>query len=374
MLKEVEQCLIKLKSKISDTDQKISETDTRQGLINPLLRALGWDFSDFNSVKSEYRYGSYNEPADYAFFSRENKEIPILVLEAKALGCNLDNPKRRKQLCNYLGQMGTQWGVLSDGSRYVMYNSKRGTAYEHWQFMTLSIKKMDTDDGLPVQKLAEMFVRLLSKDRLENKDIQKAYEEHMVKEQIQNTVKNALESLLAEPFDTLAKAIRNEFKQERVATYEGKISKNQIISCLKSLADEDGNIQIDTNMSFDTVENDYDEAKSATQNKASGELENNSRKKQRVSISSLISADMAKEGDNWKLTFKGDVFWGRVTGNGEIEVDGKFYSSPTRAAKEAVRKMHGEISVLNGWKTWEYKDKDGSWKIISVLREEYKSR
>ncbi len=51
-------------------------------MINPLFRALGWDFSDFESVRSEVRHKSFNEPVDYAFYSSKDESHPILLLEA----------------------------------------------------------------------------------------------------------------------------------------------------------------------------------------------------------------------------------------------------------------------------------------------------
>ena len=73
--------------KIEAGNNDLSETDTRQGLINPLFRSLGWDFSDFDSIKSEVRVQRFNEPVDYAFYSSKKKaDKPILLLEAKRLG------------------------------------------------------------------------------------------------------------------------------------------------------------------------------------------------------------------------------------------------------------------------------------------------
>ena len=63
--------VLKLKERIIKTeagDTQLSETDTRQGLINPLFRALQWDFTDFDSIRSELRVPQFNEPVDYAFF------------------------------------------------------------------------------------------------------------------------------------------------------------------------------------------------------------------------------------------------------------------------------------------------------------------
>ncbi len=110
--------------KIEAGNNALSETDTRQGLINPLFRSLGWDFTDFDSIKSEVRILKFNEPVDYAFYSSKKKsDKPILLLEAKKLGSNLGHKDCIKQLTSYLGAMGVQWGVLSDGNRYVLYNS-----------------------------------------------------------------------------------------------------------------------------------------------------------------------------------------------------------------------------------------------------------
>ena len=78
-----------LKERILDVEKnnrKLSKTDTRQGLINVLFKSLGWDFSDFESVKSEFRNKNYNDPVDYAFFSSKNSNKPVLLVEAKAIG------------------------------------------------------------------------------------------------------------------------------------------------------------------------------------------------------------------------------------------------------------------------------------------------
>ena len=47
--------VLKLKDRIIKTEAgniQLSETDTRQGLINPLFRALQWDFGDFESIRA----------------------------------------------------------------------------------------------------------------------------------------------------------------------------------------------------------------------------------------------------------------------------------------------------------------------------------
>ena len=90
--------VLKLKDRIIKTEAgniQLSETDTRQRLINPLFRALQWDFGDFESIKSELRVPKFNEPVDYAFYSSKKKTDPPTLLSTSRLEApNLKNPLR----------------------------------------------------------------------------------------------------------------------------------------------------------------------------------------------------------------------------------------------------------------------------------------
>ena len=185
----------------------------------------------------------FNEPVDYAFFSlKKQSSKPILLLEAKRLGSTIDHKNHVKQLTSYLGATGVQWGVLSDGNRYVLYNSLGGASFEEQKFLTLEIKTIDTDSGFTMEEFLKHLTSLLSRECLENEDIQQAYEEHM----INNRVRLALDSLLSTPFATLCSAIRREFQEARVGLPEGiKISKKHIDAYLVSIADEAGRIPVD---------------------------------------------------------------------------------------------------------------------------------
>ncbi len=129
VVKEVLLSLQKQIISIETNRTSLSETDTRQGLINPLFRALGWDFSDFESVKSEVRHKAFNEPVDYAFYSTKDQVRLILLLEAKKFGTNMGAKSIVKQICEYMGEFGVQWGIIADGNKYVLYNSRRGVIH-----------------------------------------------------------------------------------------------------------------------------------------------------------------------------------------------------------------------------------------------------
>lgn len=371
MEKKLEALLKKLKEQISNAEKhkaKISETDTRNAFINPIFSTLGWNFGDFTEVRSEFRHQNYNDPVDYAFFSAKKGENPILLLEAKTLGTDLNTPKISKQLGMYMGEMGVQWGVISDGNRYVMYNAKAGKTFEDKKFLTLVIKDMDTEDGISSNDLAKKMIALLSRESLENDDIQATYEQHMIENQIQS----AFQSLMASPFDTLARAIRNEFKEERVNVNENlKIPTKKIIEYFEDLADDDGQIPLaisieDSDSRDDELMMDIADSQSENNPKVQVGQTPVKKRKKRISISDLLEDKLIHEGDNWRFNHKGETFWGRITGNGELEVNGTAQPNPSRAAEVLIKRP------CAGWTNWEYKDADKTWQPIENLRAIYR--
>ena len=363
--------IVKLKKKILEIEKssiKITEQDTRQGLINVLFKYLGWDFSDFNSVKSEFRHQNYNDPVDYAFFNETDKIKPVLLVEAKALGVSLNDGKVVKQLCSYLGEMGVQWGLLTDGNKYIMYNSKAGTSFEDQKFLTMQVKTVDTEDGLSLDDLADKLLALLSKTCLENDEIQNAYESHVLNRHIDD----ALSSLLTEPFDTLASAIKKEFKEERVKVDSNlKITQKQIVSYLDVLKDEEGRIPIETeNGEERSDENVLRNVALSQDNRTSiNGKELTSGRAKRITISNLLDDGLIQEGDSWRFEYKGDVSWERITENGEIEVNGEVYSNPSRAG-HIIKKG----KPCGGWGAWQYRDGHSEWHKIKKLREQYSEK
>ena len=101
------------------------ETRTRQVLIDPLLRELGWDVSDPEAVQLEYRVGQ--QWADYALMS-DNQ--PVAVIEAKRLGRGLEEDEIM-QVLNYANRDGIDYMIVTDGDHWEMYEVfKRGTLEE----------------------------------------------------------------------------------------------------------------------------------------------------------------------------------------------------------------------------------------------------
>ena len=98
-----------------------SETRTRQALIDPMLRALGWDVECPNSVELEY--GIKRKWADYALMESGQ---PIAVIEAKALGRALKDDEKMQAL-NYANMDGIDYMAVTNGDHWQMFDVfKRG--------------------------------------------------------------------------------------------------------------------------------------------------------------------------------------------------------------------------------------------------------
>ena len=73
------------------------ETQTRYAIIDPVIRALGWDTEDPKECYPEYDLSEGKNRPDYALLGDWSAEeiagdgiAPVIILEAKALHTNLD--------------------------------------------------------------------------------------------------------------------------------------------------------------------------------------------------------------------------------------------------------------------------------------------
>ncbi len=98
-------------AKLYQTTLKTNEAATRAVLVDPVLRALGWDTANTDMVEVEKTLGQAR--ADYALYDR-NAAVNIII-EAKALGANLSHPSTVMSLVNYAFTFKLQDIFLTDG-------------------------------------------------------------------------------------------------------------------------------------------------------------------------------------------------------------------------------------------------------------------
>ncbi len=155
----------------------IGEQNTKAALIEPVLRALGWDVEDPEEVWREYRRWPVDNPVDYALMILRT---PRLFVEAKALGENLDDPKWASQIMGYAVVAGVQWVVLTNGDEYRIYNSHAAVPVEEKLFRTIGITDETADVG--------EALGVLSKDRTKDDWIGTLWKAHFIDHQMRTTI------------------------------------------------------------------------------------------------------------------------------------------------------------------------------------------
>lgn len=126
-----------------------SETRTRQVLIDPLLKELGWDVSDPSQVELEYSAGTGGEKADYALIANGK---PVMVVEAKSLKTQLGD-RVVMQALNYANSLGIAHMVITNGDEWRMYDVFTQKTIEDRVIMEFSITRTPAHESV-LQSLA----------------------------------------------------------------------------------------------------------------------------------------------------------------------------------------------------------------------------
>jgi hypothetical protein len=149
--------------------QRIGEQNTKASLIEPVIKALGWDVLDPDEVHREYRRRSADNPVDYALLIMRT---PRLFIEAKGLGENLDDPRWANQTISYAAVASVEWVALTDGSEWRIYNAHAPVPIEQKLFRSVRLAE-DIDQAAEV-------LTLLGRDDLRDNRIQELWKSYFV--------------------------------------------------------------------------------------------------------------------------------------------------------------------------------------------------
>lgn len=98
----------------------ITEQDTKNALIEPVLATLGWPKDDLDLVRAEYRHTSKYNPVDYALLSGGR---PVMLVEAKALDVPINDHKVVSQVVSYAATVGVEWALVTNGAEWHLYSA-----------------------------------------------------------------------------------------------------------------------------------------------------------------------------------------------------------------------------------------------------------
>ena len=103
-----------------------NEEQTKQSLVIPFFRALGYDSSNPREVRLEYTAPftandgkRHADRMDLAIFD-DSGQHPLFVVETKPLGADVE--ARTPQLARYMSQLPElRFGILTDGCHYLFF-------------------------------------------------------------------------------------------------------------------------------------------------------------------------------------------------------------------------------------------------------------
>ncbi len=334
----------------------VNEQNTKTALVDPVLRALGWDVGDLEQVQQEYRRRPRDKPVDYALMLLRT---PRLFVEAKALGQNLNDRRWANQIMGYASVAGVEWVVLTNGNEYRIYNACAAVPIEEKLFREIRL----TERASP----AAETLRLLSKEQVSENQIEVLWQAQFVDRQI----RTAFELLFAEPDASLVRLVRKHVKE---------LSPQDVRASL-------ARVQVRFDFPVEVAPERRRSRKRKAPSTASGRGEPKGRTRSRFPGTTgkllelglkmnEVAATLIQEGvlsAPLELTgeYRGQTLRARLLEDGTVLFDGKRHKSPSGAASHAKGTVTGHPMPTDGWSFWHYKNRLGELASLDRARQEY---
>jgi hypothetical protein len=336
--------------------QAIGEENTKHALIEPVLRALGWDVEDLDEVRCEYKLKQADNPVDYAFFVHGNLR---LFVEAKSLGENLD--KCAHQIMGYAGVAGVvEWIVLTNGNEYRIYNAHAQVPIEQKLFKRVVLASDEPD--------AAGTLLLLSKAQLQGTVIDDLWRQYFVDRQ----VKQAVESLSGiEPPTDFLHLIRKRVPALSLTDVRQSLGRATLSLDYRAAqpapmmpAGHKTPVQPTAGTAAVPIEQPPGSDKTPWRH---------------VTLRDLISSGTIRLPLDIETTYKGHQLTARIEADGNVTWNGATYDSLSTAAGMARKSIVGappgrEYPQTNGWTFWRFKDSDGRLAFVDALRQRHFAR
>lgn len=358
-MSELTQALDDVRNKIRRHQERgINEENTKTALIHPVLRALGWDVGDLEEVQQEYRRRPKDKPVDYALFLLRT---PCLFVEAKALGQNLSDRRWANQIMGYATVAGVEWVVITNGDEYHIYNALAHVPVEEKLFRSVRI----TDQNAPV----EQTLALLSKEGLNGNDLEHLWEAHFVDRQM----KAALEDLFSVDLDpSFVRLIKKKVKD--LPTKDIKASLRRVQAAFDFPVDPSTFFKTPAPRKSSRKRTPTDTGRSEAARKAWETRRETGRAHMGVSLLGIIDAGLLKPPLTLTRHYKGQDLEAELLPDGTVRFQGEIYKTPSTAADFARASITGRRMNTNGWKFWQYREKDGTLLELDAARQEYLKR
>ena len=309
-----------------DRGRSIGEQDTKTKLIGPVLEALGWNIRG-DDVEQEYKARPRDNPVDYAL---KMSGVPVLFLEAKALGEKLSDSKIIGQVLGYATVAHVEWCVLTDGDEYHLFNANAPVHADDKRFCRTRIS-----EGKPEEIVTALS--LFSFANMQENVIEVVWKAYFVDQQ----VRTALLGMLNPVDEKLIGLIRKKVPA---------LKRKEIADAVVRMG-----IRIDP-PTWPPVTN-------------GGKPPDPPHK---PSLAVLIKAGLLKAPAQLSTKYKGHTFEATLLTNGEVEFQGTRYTSPSAAGEAARATITGRKMNTNGWSFWWVTGVDGKTRTLGQVRDAHR--
>ena len=318
--------------------RSMNEQNTKATLIDPVLRALGWDTEDIDEVAREYKPRRADKPVDYALLSQRT---PRLFIEAKALGQDLNDRKWAGQIMGYAGVAGVEWVVLTNGDEWRIYNTHAAVAVDEKLFRAVRISA----EG----PLAQETLALLAKEQWDGKRIESLWQAQFV----DRKVKKALDEIFRpDPDIALVNIIRKRCSGVSPKDVRESLGRAHFAIDFPPLSES-------------TTKDPTPPKKAPTDKKRS------SPKASGISHHDLLKSGLVKAPLALERTYKGQTLRATLSADGRIVHGKEVFDSLSAAGGRAMQSVLGGPTppACNGWDFWNFRDQSGKLAPIGTLRQ-----
>ncbi len=345
----------------------VGEENTKAGLIEPILDALGWDIRDPDEVHREYRRLPGDNPVDYALLLLRT---PRLLVEAKGIGEHLDDPKWANQTIAYATAAGVEWVALTNGADWRIYNVHAPVPLEQKLFRSIKIRE-DPDSAVTV-------LRLIGKENMRDNRIEELWKAYFVDQQVHETLRYLFSG--GEPAKELVSAVRH--RTSNLTLKDIRTSLTRVRATFEFPAVSDGAIALPgagratagANAAEQTSTISGSERVPDVRPQPATRYRHVSPSEQKLSIPDLMKKGLLSPGTLLEASVPGaGIFRATVRSDGYIEYAGVSYKTPSgagAAAKEtaAGRSLAPREKATDGWQFWRVRDGDGKTVALKELR------
>jgi hypothetical protein len=346
----------------------IGEQNTKATLIEPILRALGWDLEDLEEVRREYRRRPADNPVDYALHLLRT---PRLFVEAKGLDENLDDRRWASQIMGYAVVAGVQWVVLTNGDEYRIYNAHAPVPVEEKLFRAIRL----SEEGAR----AEDVFDLIAKERMQENWIDALWNAHFVDRQLRTVIEGLFSGI---PDPSLIRIVAKRVPALSRADVRAGLTRARVhldfpieplglgtsrAAGLRLLEPEPG---AGEGLPAPPVPRSRPQPRSAPGRSPA-------RTAPEVSLLQLIGAGLIAPPLDLERTYLGHRVTARVEADGRVWCLGQRYESLSTAGGVARASVPGAptgrpFPQTNGWSFWRFRDSNGRLQPIDALRERYR--